>query len=60
MRRDDFLKSVAALAAMGALPLTARAAANLKVMVPAKPSARERELFEQLAAESTFDPRRSR
>jgi len=37
MRRDDFLKSVAALAAMGALPLTARAAANLKVMVPANP-----------------------
>ena len=34
--------------------------AEIKVMVPAKPSARERELFEQLAAESTFDPRRSR
>ena len=34
--------------------------AEVKVMVPAKPTARERELFEQLAAESTFDPRRSR
>jgi curved DNA-binding protein len=34
--------------------------AEIKVMVPTKPSARERELFEQLAAESTFDPRRSR
>lgn len=34
--------------------------AEIKVMVPAKPTARERELFEQLAAESTFDPRRSR
>jgi curved DNA-binding protein len=32
--------------------------AEVKVMVPAKPTARERELFEQLAAESTFDPRR--
>jgi curved DNA-binding protein len=34
--------------------------AEVKVMVPPKPTARERELFEQLAAESTFDPRRSR
>jgi curved DNA-binding protein len=34
--------------------------ADIKVMVPPKPTARERELFEQLAAESTFDPRRSR
>jgi curved DNA-binding protein len=34
--------------------------AEIKIMVPAKPTARERELFEQLAAESTFDPRRSR
>jgi curved DNA-binding protein len=34
--------------------------AEIKVMVPPKPTARERELFEQLAAESTFDPRRSR
>ncbi|MBF6543621.1 DnaJ C-terminal domain-containing protein [Nocardia brasiliensis] len=32
--------------------------AEVKVMVPAKPTARERELFEQLAAASTFDPRR--
>ena len=32
--------------------------AEIKVMVPAKPTARERELFEQLATESTFDPRR--
>jgi putative tricarboxylic transport membrane protein len=37
MRRDDFLKSLAALAAAGALPLTARAAANLKMMIPANP-----------------------
>ena len=37
MRRDTFLKSMAALAAIGALPLTARAAANLKMMVPANP-----------------------
>jgi curved DNA-binding protein len=29
-------------------------------MVPSKPTARERELFEQLAAESTFDPRREK
>ena len=34
--------------------------AEIKIMVPAKPTARERELFEQLAAESTFDPRRAR
>lgn len=34
--------------------------AEVKVMVPAKPTARERDLFKQLAAESTFDPRRSR
>ncbi|MGW4848835.1 DnaJ C-terminal domain-containing protein [Nocardia brasiliensis] len=32
--------------------------ADIKVMVPAKPTARERELFEQLAAVSSFDPRR--
>ncbi len=41
MRRDQFLKSVAALAAAGALPisvsLTAQAAANLKMMIPANP-----------------------
>jgi curved DNA-binding protein len=34
--------------------------AEIKIMVPPKPSARERELFEQLAASSTFDPRRGR
>lgn len=37
MRRDTFLKTIAALAAAGALPLTARAAANLKMMIPANP-----------------------
>ncbi len=37
MRRDTFLKSLAALAAAGALPLTARANANLKMMIPANP-----------------------
>jgi len=37
MRRDTFLKSMAALAAAGALPLTARAAANIKMMLPANP-----------------------
>ena len=37
MRRDTFLKSMAALAAIGALPLSARAAANLKMMIPANP-----------------------
>jgi curved DNA-binding protein len=34
--------------------------AEIKITVPATSTARERELFEQLAAESTFDPRRSR
>ena len=34
--------------------------AEIKVMVPPKPTKRERELFEQLAAVSTFDPRRER
>lgn len=34
--------------------------AEIRVVVPPKSTARERELFEQLAAESTFDPRRSR
>jgi putative tricarboxylic transport membrane protein len=38
MRRDEFLKSLAALAATGALPLTAHAAANLKMMIPANPA----------------------
>ena len=37
MRRDTFLKSLAAMAAAGALPLSAQAAANLKLMIPANP-----------------------
>ena len=38
MRRDTFIKTLAALAASGALPLTARAAgANIKMMIPANP-----------------------
>ena len=37
MRRDTFLKSLAALAAAGALPMTAQAAANIKMMIPANP-----------------------
>lgn len=37
MRRDMFLKSMAALAAAGMLPLSARASANLKMMIPANP-----------------------
>jgi putative tricarboxylic transport membrane protein len=37
MRRDTFLKSMAALAAAGLLPLSARAAANIKMMIPANP-----------------------
>ena len=37
MRRDAFLKSIACLAAAGVLPLPARAAANLKMMIPANP-----------------------
>ncbi|CAG1013065.1 hypothetical protein BURC_00331 [Burkholderiaceae bacterium] len=37
MRRDTFLKSLAALVAAGALPLDALAAANLKMMIPANP-----------------------
>jgi putative tricarboxylic transport membrane protein len=37
MRRDTFLKSLAALAAAGTLPLAARAAVNLKMMIPANP-----------------------
>ncbi len=39
MRRNEFLKSLAALAAVGAggLPLSALAAANLKMMIPANP-----------------------
>lgn len=37
MRRDTFLKSLAGLAACGALPLQARAAPVLKMMIPANP-----------------------
>jgi putative tricarboxylic transport membrane protein len=37
MRRQDFLRTLAALAAAGTLPLTARASANLKMMIPANP-----------------------
>ena len=37
MRRDAFLKTLAALAAASALPLPAWAAANLKMMIPANP-----------------------
>ncbi|CAM5796632.1 tripartite tricarboxylate transporter substrate binding protein [Rhizobacter fulvus] len=37
MRRDTFLKSLAALAAASALPLPAWAAANLKMLIPANP-----------------------
>ncbi len=37
MRRDQFLKSLMALAATGTLPLSAHAANNLKIMVPANP-----------------------
>ena len=37
MRRTAFLKSLAVLAAAGVLPLSARAAANLKMMIPANP-----------------------
>jgi putative tricarboxylic transport membrane protein len=37
MRRDTFLKSLAALAAAGSLPISARAAASLKMMIPANP-----------------------
>jgi putative tricarboxylic transport membrane protein len=38
MRRDEFLKSLAALAAVGTLPLSAQAAANIKMMIPANPA----------------------
>ena len=37
MRRDTFLRALAALAAAGALPFSARANANLKMMIPANP-----------------------
>jgi putative tricarboxylic transport membrane protein len=37
MRRDTFIKTLAALAAAGSLPLTARANTNVKMMIPANP-----------------------
>jgi putative tricarboxylic transport membrane protein len=37
MRRDTFLKTLGALAVTGALPLSARASAALKMMIPANP-----------------------
>ncbi len=37
MRRDTFIKSLAILAAAGGLPLGARAATNIKMMLPANP-----------------------
>jgi putative tricarboxylic transport membrane protein len=37
MRRDTFLKTLGALAVTGALPLSARANAALKLMIPANP-----------------------
>jgi putative tricarboxylic transport membrane protein len=37
MRRDEFIKGAAALAALGALPLAARAALDVKMMIPANP-----------------------
>ena len=37
MRRDAFLKSCLAVAAVGAGPRCTRAAANLKMMIPANP-----------------------
>ncbi|HOB96980.1 MAG TPA: tripartite tricarboxylate transporter substrate binding protein, partial [Aquabacterium sp.] len=37
MRRDTFLRSMAALAAAGVLPGTALANTNLKMMIPANP-----------------------
>jgi len=37
MRRDTFLKTLATLVGAAALPLSSRAAANLKMMIPANP-----------------------
>jgi len=37
MRRDDFLRSIAALAAAGTVPWAAQAASNLKMLIPANP-----------------------
>jgi putative tricarboxylic transport membrane protein len=38
MRRDEFLKSMVALAAAGSLPLAAHAAPTVKMMIPANPA----------------------
>ena len=37
MRRDAFMKSLLALVAAGTVPLSALAAANVKMMIPANP-----------------------
>jgi putative tricarboxylic transport membrane protein len=37
MRRDDFIKSLLALAAVGSVPMSARAAGTVKMMIPANP-----------------------
>ena len=37
MRRDAFIKSLLTLSAAGVLPLSAQAAANIKMMIPANP-----------------------
>ena len=37
MRRDQFIQSMAALALGAGLPLSVRAAANLKMLIPANP-----------------------
>ena len=37
MRRDEFLRSLAALAAAGSLPMAAQAGATVKMMIPANP-----------------------
>ena len=37
MRRDEFLRGIAALASCGALPLAAQAAVNVRMMIPANP-----------------------
>ena len=65
MRRDTFLKTIAAMAAAGALPISARAAGpSLKMMIPANPGggwdttgrALGKSLIESGAASSvTFD-----
>ena len=37
MRRDMFLKSLAAMAAAGVLPVSAQSASAIKMMIPANP-----------------------